>query len=134
MLFANGTLALVTALQTAGYGRRHHYPVQLCGDGSSTPVERVRPILLTLIPESMNLDRKIEAYVTPPDDGHCLAVHLHTVDRVMKNIQSIAENYGLRVIYDAAHAFAVEDDGGSLLRSRRLVCSGFPCHEGLYDV
>ncbi len=116
-LFANGTLALVTALQA----------MRITGDVITTPYSFVatahsllwngiRPVFVDIDPETLNLDPdKIEAAITPQTTA-ILPVHVYGRPCDTARIQSIADIYGLRVIYDAAHAFGVEDAGGSILR------------------
>ncbi len=116
-LFTNGTLALVTALQA----------LRITGDVITTPYSFVatshsllwngiRPVFVDIDPETLNLDPdKIEAAITPQTTA-ILPVHVYGRPCDTQRIQSIADIYGLKVIYDAAHAFGVEDEGGSILR------------------
>lgn len=116
-LFANGTLALVSALQA----------LRISGDVITTPYSFVatthsllwngiKPVFVDIDPETLNLDPdKIEAAITPQTTA-ILPVHVYGHPCDTNRIQSIADIYGLRVIYDAAHAFGVEDEGGSILR------------------
>lgn len=116
-LFTNGTLALVTALQA----------LRITGDVITTPYSFVatahsllwngiRPVFVDIDPVTLNLNPdKIEAAITPQTTA-ILPVHVYGRPCDTARIQAIADIYGLRVIYDAAHAFGVEDEGGSILR------------------
>ena len=125
-LFANGTLALVTALQA----------LQITGEVITTPYSFVatahallwngiKPVFVDIESESLNLDpEKIEAAITPQTTA-IMPVHVYGRPCDTDRIQAIADNYGLKVIYDAAHAFGVEDEGGSILRHGDLSVLSF---------
>lgn len=116
-LFSNGTLALITALQA----------LRITGEVITTPYSFVatahsllwhgnKPVFVDVESETLNLDpKKIEAAITPYTTA-IMPVHCYGNPCDVDAIQRIADNYNLRVIYDAAHAFGVEDAGGSLLR------------------
>jgi dTDP-4-amino-4,6-dideoxygalactose transaminase len=64
---------------------------------------------------TLNLDpAKIEAAITPHTTA-IMPVHCYGHPCDVEAIQKIADNYNLKVIYDAAHAFGVQDDNGSVL-------------------
>ena len=115
-LFANGTLALVTALQALRItGEVITTPYSFVATAHSLLWNSIRPVFVDIDPETLNLDpERIEAAITP----HVTAIMpVHTYGRPchVDAIQRIADNYNLRVIYDAAHAFGVQDASGSLL-------------------
>jgi dTDP-4-amino-4,6-dideoxygalactose transaminase len=125
-LFANGTLALVTALQTLRVtGEVITTPYSFVATAHSLLWNGIKPVFVDIDPHSMNLDPdKIEAAITPQTTA-ILPVHVYGRPCDTARIQSIADAYGLKVIYDAAHAFAVEDDGGSILRHGDLSILSF---------
>lgn len=115
-LFTNGTLPLITALQT----------LKITGEVITTPYSFVatthalwwngiKPVFVDIEPDTGNLDpQKIEAAITPKTTA-IMPVHVYGNPCKTKEIQKIADKYGLKIIYDAAHAFGVEQDGKSIL-------------------
>lgn len=116
-LFTNGTLPLITALQA----------LRITGEVITTPYSFVatthalwwngiKPVFVDIDPASGCMDpRCIEAAITPKTTA-IMPVHVYGKPCDTKAIQEIADKYGLKVIYDAAHAFGVEVDGRSVLR------------------
>lgn len=116
-LFTNGTLPLLTALQA----------LRITGDVITTPYSFVatthsiwwngcRPVFVDIEEETCGIDpEKIEAAITPKTTA-IMPVHCYGKPVNTKRIQEIADKYGLKVIYDAAHAFGVEVDGESILK------------------
>lgn len=125
-LFTNATIALVTALQA----------LRITGEVITTPYSFVatahslvwngnQPVFVDVEPGTLNLDpAKIEAAITPQTTAimpvHCYGNPCHTAE-----IQRIADTYNLRVIYDAAHAFAVRENGQSVLNHGDLSVLSF---------
>lgn len=117
-LFTNGTLPLITALQA----------LRITGEVITTPYSFVatthalwwngiKPVFVDIDPKSGCLDpNKIEAAVTPRTTA-IMPVHVYGKPCDVEAIQQIADKYGLKVIYDAAHAFGVEVDGKSILNA-----------------
>ena len=115
-LFTNGTLPLLTALQA----------LRVTGEVITTPYSFVatthsiwwngcKPVFVDIDPATGNIDPdKIEAAITPRTTA-IMPVHVYGKPCDTKRIQKIADKYGLKVIYDAAHAFGVEVDGKSIL-------------------
>jgi dTDP-4-amino-4,6-dideoxygalactose transaminase len=116
-LFANGTLALVTALQALRItGEVITTPYSFVATAHSLLWNGIKPVFVDVHPDTLNLDPdKIEAAITPRTTA-ILPVHVYGRCCDVHRIQAVADTYGLKVIYDAAHAFAVEDAGGSVLR------------------
>ena len=116
-LFANGTLALVTALQALRVtGEVITTPYSFVATAHSLLWNGIKPVFVDIDPNTFNLDaNKIEAAITPQTTA-ILPVHCYGYSCNVEQIEQIADNYGLKVIYDAAHAFGVEDKGGSILR------------------
>ena len=115
-LFTNGTLPLLTALQA----------LRISGEVITTPYSFVatthalwwngiKPVFVDIEWETGCMDpNKIEAAITPKTTA-IMPVHVYGKPCNVKAIQEIADKYGLKVIYDAAHAFGVEQDGVSLM-------------------
>jgi dTDP-4-amino-4,6-dideoxygalactose transaminase len=125
-LFANGTLALVTALQALRItGEVITTPYSFVATAHSLLWNGIKPVFVDIDPETLNLDpAKIEAAITPQTTA-ILPVHVYGHSCDTEKIQAIADTYGLKVIYDAAHAFGVEDEGGSILRHGDLSILSF---------
>lgn len=125
-LFANGTLALVTALQALRItGEVITTPYSFVATAHSLLWNGLKPVFVDIDPETLNLDpAKIEAAITPQTTA-ILPVHVYGQSCDTARIRAIADAYGLKVIYDAAHAFGVEDEGGSILRHGDLSILSF---------
>lgn len=108
-LFTNGTLPLLTALQA----------LRITGEVITTPYSFVatthsiwwagcKPVFIDIDSKTGNLDpEKIEAAITPKTTA-IMPVHCYGKPCDVRRIKEIADSYGLKVIYDAAHAFALE--------------------------
>lgn len=117
-LFTNGTLPLLTALQA----------LRVTGEVITTPYSFVatthciwwsgcKPVFVDIDPATGNIDPdKIEAAITPKTTA-IMPVHVYGKPCDTKRIQEIADKYGLKVIYDAAHAFGVKVNGESILNA-----------------
>ena len=125
-LFTNGTLPLLTAL----------HALRVTGEVITTPYSFVAtthsiwwnnctPVFVDIDPATCNLDPdRIEAAITPKTSA-IMPVHVYGRPCDTTRIQAIADKYGLKVIYDAAHAFGVEVDGKSILRAGDLSTLSF---------
>lgn len=117
-LFTNGTLPLITALQA----------MRITGEVITTPYSFVatthalwwngiKPVFVDVDSATGNLDpEKIEAAITPKTTA-IMPVHVYGTPCDTERIKEIADKYGLKVIYDAAHAFGVKKDGESILNA-----------------
>jgi dTDP-4-amino-4,6-dideoxygalactose transaminase len=125
-LFANGTLALVTALQALRItGEVITTPYSFVATAHSLLWNGIKPVFVDIHPETLNLDpEKIEQAITPHTTA-ILPVHVYGKPCDVEKIQKIADAYGLKVIYDAAHAFGVKYKGESLLRCGDLSALSF---------
>jgi len=125
-LFANGTLALVTSLQALRIsGEVITTPFSFVATAHSLLWNGIKPVFVDIHPETFNLDpEKIEAAITPHTTA-ILAVHVYGKPCDVENIQRIADTYGLKVIYDAAHAFSVRYKGESVLKHGDLSTMSF---------
>ena len=125
-LFTNGTLPLLTALQA----------LRITGEVITTPYSFVatthsiwwnncKPVFVDIDPATGNINPdKIEAAITPRTSA-IMPVHVYGKPCDTKRIQEIADKYGLKVIYDAAHAFGVEVNGESVLTAGDLSTLSF---------
>ena len=117
-LFTNGTLPLITALQA----------MRITGEVITTPYSFVatthsiwwnglKPVFVDVDETTGNIDpEKIEAAITPHTTA-IMPVHVYGTPCNMERIQEIADIYGLKIIYDAAHAFGVRVNGESVLKA-----------------
>ncbi len=115
-LFANGTLALITALQVLRItGEVITTPYTFVATAHSLNWNSIKPVFVDVDPVYGNLNpQKIEAAITPKTTA-IVPVHVYGNPADVEKIQEIADTYGLKVIYDAAHAFAVNYKGDSIL-------------------
>lgn len=115
-LFTNGTLALVTALQTLRItGEVITTPYSFVATAHSLLWNGIKPVFVDIDPVTLNLDpARIEAAITPQTTA-IMPVHCYGQPCDVDRIQKIAGIYGLKVIYDAAHAFGVQHRRGSVL-------------------
>lgn len=125
-LFNNGTIALLTALQALRVnGEVITTPYSFVATAHSLLWNGIKPVFVDIDRQTLNLDpAKIEAAITPHTTA-IMPVHCYGNPCDVKAIQTIADNYNLRVIYDAAHAFGVKDAGGSILRHGDLSVLSF---------
>lgn len=125
-LFTNGTLPLLTALQA----------LRITGEVITTPYTFVatthsiwwngcRPVFVDIKEDTCSLDPDcIEAAITPHTTA-IMPVHCYGMPVDTESVQAIADKYGLKVIYDAAHAFGVEVNGESVLNAGDLSTLSF---------
>jgi len=116
-LFTNGTIALVTALQALRItGEVITTPYSFVATTHSLLWNGIKPVFVDIDPNTLNLDpNKIEAAITPQTTA-IMPVHCYGQPCDVDAIQKIANTYNLKIIYDAAHAFAVRDQRGSILK------------------
>lgn len=117
-LFTNGTLPLITALQALRItGEVITTPYSFVATTHSLWWNGIKPVFVDIDPATGNLDPdKIEASITPNTTA-IMPVHVYGKPCDTERIQEIADKYGLKVIYDAAHAFGVEVNGKSILEA-----------------
>ncbi len=117
-LFTNGTLPLITALQALRItGEVITTPYSFVATTHSLWWNGIKPVFVDVDPSNCGLDpAKIEAAITPKTTA-IMPVHCYGKPCDTKAIQEIADKYGLKVIYDAAHAFGVEVNGESVLNA-----------------
>ena len=117
-LFTNGTLPLITALQALRItGEVITTPYSFVATTHSLWWNGIKPVFVDIDPTTGNIDPdKIEAAITPKTTA-IMPVHVYGKPCDTKRIQEIADKYGLKIIYDAAHAFGVEVNGDSILNA-----------------
>ena len=117
-LFTNGTLPLMCALQALRItGEVITTPYSFVATTHSLWWNGIKPVFVDIDPVTCNLDpEKIEAAITPKTTA-IMPVHVYGKPCDTVRIQEIADKYGLKVIYDAAHAFGVEVNGKTIIKS-----------------
>lgn len=117
-LFTNGTLPLLCALQALRItGEVITTPYSFVATTHSLWWNGIKPVFVDIDPETCNIDpEKIEDAITPRTTA-IMPVHVYGKPCDTDRIQAIADKYGLKVIYDAAHAFGVKVNGESILNA-----------------
>ena len=125
-LFTNGTLPLLTALQALHItGEVITTPYSFVATTHSIWWNNCKPVFVDIDPRTGNIDPdRIEAAITPATTA-IMPVHVYGKPCDTARIQTIADKYGLKVIYDAAHAFGVEVNGESILKAGDLSTLSF---------
>lgn len=125
-LFSNGTLALLTALQALRItGEVITTPYSFVATSHSLLWNGLTPVFADIDPVTCNIDpAKIEQLITPATSA-ILPVHCYGIPCDVDGIQKIADAWGLKVIYDAAHAFGVKKEGQSVLNCGDLSILSF---------
>nr|ELR5097291.1 DegT/DnrJ/EryC1/StrS family aminotransferase [Providencia rettgeri] len=115
-LFSNGTLALITALQSLELkGEVITTPYSFVATSHAILLNNLKPVFVDIDPNTFNIDpKKIEEAITE-NTSAILPVHVYGNPCDHDAIQKIADKHGLKVIYDAAHAFGVTKNGLSIL-------------------
>ena len=115
-LFTNGTLPLMCALQALRItGEVITTPYSLVATTHALWWNGIKPVFVDIDPETCNIDPdKLEAAISPKTTA-IMPVHVYGKPCDTERIQAIADKYGLKVFYDAAHAFGVEVDGKSIM-------------------
>ena len=111
-VFANGTLALMTALQVLRItGEVITTPFSFVASTHSLWWNNIKPVFADIEPGQLNLDPdRLEAAITSKTTA-ILPVHVYGNPCNTERFQQIADTYGLKLIYDAAHAFGVKING-----------------------
>ena len=125
-LFSNGTIALIVALQSLRIsGEVITTPYSFVATAHSLLWNNIKPMFSDIDPISFNLDPdRIESAITGQTTA-IMPVHCYGNPCDVDAIQRIADRYGLRVIYDAAHAFGVDYNGQSVLNHGDLSVLSF---------
>jgi len=125
-LFANGTLALITALQALRItGEVITTPYSFAATSHALLWNGLKPVFVDIDPKTRNIDPdRIEEAITP-NTSAILAVHCYGIPCATERIERIADTYGLKVLYDAAHAFGVKQNERSILQNGDLSILSF---------
>jgi dTDP-4-amino-4,6-dideoxygalactose transaminase len=126
-LFTNATIALITALQALDIqGEVITTPFSFAATSHALLWNRIEPVFVDIDPVTLNLDPGcLEAAITPRTQA-ILPVHCYGTPCDVESVDRIAKRHGLKVIYDAAHAFGVLDHlGQSILRHGDLSVLSF---------
>jgi dTDP-4-amino-4,6-dideoxygalactose transaminase len=125
-LFNNGTVGLITALQALKIdGEVITTPYSFVATAHSLLWNGIKPVFVDIDPSTLNLDpSKIEAAITSQTTA-IMPVHCYGHPCNVEAIQEIADRHNLKVIYDAAHAFGVQCDCGSVLKHGDLSVLSF---------
>lgn len=125
-LFSNGTLALLTALQALRVtGEVITTPYSFVATSHTLLWNGLTPVFADIDPQTFNISpERIEELITPQTTA-IMPVHCYGIPCDVDRIQQIADVYGLKVIYDAAHAFGVRKDGVSILNHGDLSVLSF---------
>ncbi|MBI9061913.1 MAG: DegT/DnrJ/EryC1/StrS family aminotransferase [Marinilabiliaceae bacterium] len=115
-LFSNGTLALITALQTLRItGEVITTPYSFVATSHALNWNGIKPVFCDIESHTFGLNpQKIEALITPQTTA-ILPVHVYGFPCQHDALEEIADRYGLKLIYDAAHAFGVNEGNQSIL-------------------
>lgn len=115
-VFVNGTVALMAALRVLRIsGEVITTPYSFVATSHSLLWNDVVPVFVDIDKRSFNIDpKKIETAITDKTSA-IMPVHCYGNPCAVEKIQEIADRHGLKVIYDAAHAFGVNYKGESLL-------------------
>jgi dTDP-4-amino-4,6-dideoxygalactose transaminase len=124
-LFGNGTLALLAALRGLGQGEVITTPFSFVATAHAVLWSGLKPVFADIDPVTLTLDpKKVEALIGPHTRA-ILPVHVYGIPCDVEGLKQVAERHGLKLIYDAAHAFDVRDSGGSVLRHGDLSILSF---------
>ena len=126
-LFTNGTLPLITALQALGLTRGEVIttPYSFVATSHSIWWNQLTPVFVDIEEETCGMDpTKIEAAITP-NTVAIMPVHCYGKPCKTEQIDAIAKKYGIKVIYDAAHAFGVKINGESILKAGNISTLSF---------
>lgn len=117
-LFTNGTLPLITALQELRItGEVITTPYSFVATTHSIWWNGIKPVFVDVEEETGNIDpKKVEAAITPHTTA-IMPVHVYGNPCHVEELKRIADEYGLKIIYDAAHAFGVQINGKSVLEA-----------------
>ena len=123
-LFVNGHQALECIIEAFELGTEKNDKGELKNEVITTPFTFVsttnaivrkglKPVFCDIKESDYTIDeKKIESLIT---DKTCAIIPVHVYGNIcnVEEIEKIADKYGLKVIYDAAHAFGVKKDGVS---------------------
>lgn len=125
-LFCNATIALIVAMQALRIkGEVITTPYSFVATSHSILWNQLTPVFVDIDPVTFNINTDLIEQAITSKTGLIMPVHVYGQACHTQNINNLSENYGVPVIYDAAHAFAVKDAGGSILRHGDLSVLSF---------
>lgn len=125
-LFSNATLALMVAMQTLRLkGEVITTPYSFVATAHSILWNNLTPVFVDIDPDTLNMDPGMIEQAITSNTSAIMPVHVYGRPCDTRGIADIADRYGLRTIYDAAHAFGVEDADGSVLNHGDLSVISF---------
>lgn len=126
LYLGNGTIAIQIAIKALALkGEIITTPFSYVATTSSIVWENCSPVFVDIDKDSLNIDpAKIEAAITKKTSG-ILATHVYGNPCDVEAIQAIADKHGLKVIYDAAHAFGVKYKGKSIFEYGDISTTSF---------
>jgi dTDP-4-amino-4,6-dideoxygalactose transaminase len=116
ILVANGSIAMQVAYKALDLkGEVITTPFSFIATASTIAWEGLKPVFADINPQTYNIDpEQIESRITKKTSA-IVPVHVFGNPCEVERIQNIADKYGLKVVYDAAHAFGVQYRGESVL-------------------
>lgn len=116
MLFvSNGTIALQLAIKALDLkGEIITTPFSYVATTTSIIWEGCQPVFVDILPDKLTINPELIEAAIKPQTTAILATHVYGIPCEIDKIQQIAEKYGLKVIYDGAHAFGVQYRGKSI--------------------
>jgi len=125
-LFSNGTLPLIAALKALNVtGEVITTPYTFVATSHSILWNNLTPVFVDVEPETGNINLDLIEEAITPATSAIMPVHVYGQPCDIFRIQKIADRHGLKVIYDAAHAFGVEKEGESVLKAGDLSACSF---------
>jgi len=125
-LFCNATIALIVAMQALRIkGEVITTPYSFVATAHSILWNQLTPVFVDIDPDTFNINPALIEPAITAKTGLIMPVHVYGQKCRTAEIEEISNNYGIPTIYDAAHAFAVEDCGGSILRHGDLSVLSF---------
>jgi dTDP-4-amino-4,6-dideoxygalactose transaminase len=111
-LFSNGTVALQLACRVLRLkGEVITTPFTFAATSHALYWNGLKPIFCDIDDETFTIDPdRVEESITP-DTTAILPVHVYGNPCKVERLHEIADKHGLKIIYDAAHAFGVEING-----------------------
>ena len=108
----NGTVALEIAIRAAGLGGEVIVPsFTFVATAHALQWQQITPVFCDVDPLTHNIDpTRVEELITPRTTG-ILAVHLWGRPAPIEELSEIAARHGLRLLFDAAHAFGCSHRG-----------------------
>lgn len=111
----NGTIALQIAIKALRIkGEVITTPFSYIATTSSIIWENCRPVFVDIDPETLNIDASAIPAAITAETSAIIATHTYGNPCDITSIQAIAQEHGLKVIYDAAHCFGTKYQGRSV--------------------